>query len=282
VKTTRLPSGHEIPVLGQGTWRMGESPSQRAAEVAALRYGLDLGLTLIDTAEMYGEGGAELVVGEAIVGRRDEVFLVSKVYPWNATRRGAVAACERSLKRLQTEHLELYLLHWRESVPLEETLDAFQQLKRTGKIRDYGVSNFDVDDMVEAWTLPGGDQIATNQALYNLARRGIEYDLVPWCRARGVPIMAYSPLEHASRRQRGMLARPALIAVAARHGATPAQVALAWLLQKGDAIAIPKAVQLDHIRETRGALDLQLTGQDLAELDIAFPPPRRRLPLATR
>ncbi|HEX9703636.1 MAG TPA: aldo/keto reductase [Gemmatimonadales bacterium] len=282
MKTTRLPSGHEIPVLGQGTWRMGESPSQRAAEVAALRYGLDLGLTLIDTAEMYGEGGAELVVGEAIVGRRDEVFLVSKVYPWNATRRGAVAACERSLKRLQTEHLELYLLHWRESVPLEETLDAFQQLKRTGKIRDYGVSNFDVDDMVEAWTLPGGDQIATNQALYNLARRGIEYDLVPWCRARGVPIMAYSPLEHASRRQRGMLARPALIAVAARHGATPAQVALAWLLQKGDAIAIPKAVQLDHIRETRGALDLQLTGQDLAELDIAFPPPRRRLPLATR
>ena len=187
-------------MLGQGTWRMGEKRSQRAVEVAALQYGIDLGMTLIDTAEMYGDGGAEEVVGQAITGRRHEVFLVSKIYPWNATRSGTMAACARSLSRLRTDYLDLYLLHWRESEPLDETLAGLADLKQAGRIRDYGVSNFDVDDLEEAHTLPGGREIATNQVLYNLMRRGIEYDLLPWCRARGIPTMAYSPLEHSARR----------------------------------------------------------------------------------
>jgi diketogulonate reductase-like aldo/keto reductase len=282
MRTLRLPSGRQIPVLGQGTWRMGEDDAKRRAEVAALRLGLDLGMALIDTAEMYGEGGAEDVIGEAIAGRRTEVFLVSKVYPHNATRRGAVEACGRSLQRLKTDYLDLYLLHWRGSVPLAETLEAFQALKRAGKIRDYGVSNFDQDDMGEARALPGGDQIATDQVLYNLRHRNIEWGLLPWCRRRGIPVMAYSPIDHSAGKQRGMLDQPQLKSVASRHGATPAQVALAWLLRQGGVVVIPKASHAAHVRENRAALDLTLTDEDLTELDRAFPPPRRKMPLGMR
>ena len=284
MKTLPLPAGRTIPILGQGTWNMGEDPSARAAEVAALRLGMDVGMTLIDTAEMYGEGGAEEVVGEAIAGRRDEVFLVSKVYPHNASRAGVRAACERSLRRLGTDHLDLYLLHWRGGVPLEETLAAFERLRDEGKIRDYGVSNFDMDDMVEAAALPDGAGIAANQVLYNLARRGIEWDLLPWCRPRGIPVMAYSPLESTAAEQRSLLGHPQLGDVARRHGVTPAQVALAWLLRQDGVVTIPKAVQSAHVRANRAALDLapQLTAADMALLDEGFPPPARRSPLAMR
>ena len=254
---------------------MGERPRERPAEVAALKLGLDLGMTLIDTAEMYGEGGAEEVVGEAIAGQRDRVFLVSKVYPHNAGRTRAVAACERSLRRLGTDYLDLYLLHWRGSVAFAETVEAFATLVEAGKIRAFGVSNFDVDDMEQWMGLPGGDAVATNQVMYNLAQRGIEFDLLPWCRERGVPIMAYSPLDEG--RLRG---NRALQAVAARTGATAAQVALAWLLRQDGVVAIPKAVRPDHVRENRAALDLKLTPTDLAEIETAFPPPRRKTPLA--
>jgi diketogulonate reductase-like aldo/keto reductase len=273
-----------MPVLGQGTWNMGEDPAARRDEVAALRLGLDLGMTLIDTAEMYGEGGAEEVVGEAIAGRRDEVFLVSKVYPHNADRRGVQAACERSLRRMQVECIDLYLLHWRGNVPLEETLEAFVRLREQGKIGDFGVSNFDLDDMLEAAALPGGELIATDQVLYNLSQRGIEWELLPWCRERRIPLMAYSPLESNPNEQAGLLGNPQLAAVARRHGATPAQVALAWLLRQEGVVVIPKAVRPQHVRENRAALDLSalLTSEDLAQLDAGFPAPRRRRPLAMR
>jgi len=284
MKTLPLPTGRAIPILGQGTWNMGEDPSARAAEVAALRLGMELGMTLIDTAEMYGEGGAEKVVGEAIAGRRDEVWLVSKVYPHNASRAGVRAACERSLRRLGTDRLDLYLLHWRGGVPLAETLEAFERLRDEGKIRDYGVSNFDTDDMEEAAALPAGAGIATNQVLYNLVKRGIEWDLLPWCRARGIPVMAYSPLESTRPEQRALLTRPQLGEVARRHGVTPAQVALAWLLRQDGVVTIPKAVQPDHVRANRAALDLAplLTIEDMALLDAGFAPPERRRPLAMR
>lgn len=280
VRTTLLPSQREIPVLGQGTWRMGEDPSRRQSEVAALRLGMDLGMTLIDTAEMYGEGGAEKVVGEAIQDRpRADVFIVSKVYPHNATLAGAIEACGRSLRRLKADYIDLYLLHWREDVPLLETFEAFQSLKDAGKIRDYGVSNFDVSDMEEAYALPGGDEIATNQVLYNLEHRGLEWDLVPWCREHGIPIMAYSPVGHKPAQQKRIFNNPAVKSIAARHNATPAQVCLAWLLREPDVIVIPKASQPEHIRENRAAHDIQLTDQDLDELDQAFPPPDRKIPL---
>jgi diketogulonate reductase-like aldo/keto reductase len=279
VKTLALPSGREIPVLGQGTWRMGEDPKKRERETEALRLGLDLGMSLIDTAEMYGEGAAEELVGEAIAGRREEIFLVSKVYPHNATRNGAPKACERSLRRLRTDHLDLYLLHWRESTPIEETLEAFQSLKTAGKILEYGVSNFDVDDMEEAFALPGGDEIATDQVLYNLKHRGIEWDLLPWCRQRGLPIMAYSPVGHSPRTQKSILAHATLKRIAARHKATPAQIALAWLLLQ-DVVAIPKASNPEHVRENRAALDVVLTTTDLREIDAAFPQPHQKVPLA--
>ena len=280
VRTVQLPSGDAIPALGQGTWGMAEDRARRQEEIAALRLGLDLGLTLIDTAEMYADGGAEELVADAIAGRRDEVFLVSKVLPENATRGGTISACERSLRRLRTDRLDLYLLHWRGSPPLEETLEAFDELLRAGKIRQWGVSNFDVADLEELVGLPGGTAVATNQVLYNLTRRGIEYDLLPWSRERGLPIMAYSPIE-----QGRMLNHPALRAVAARHeggggaAATPAQVALAWLLRQDGLIAIPKAGTPAHARENRAALGLRLTERDLAELDRAFPPPTRKRPL---
>lgn len=274
VPTTLLPSGEAVPVLGQGTWFMGEDDRQRANEAAALRLGLDLGMTLIDTAEMYADGGAEEVVADAIAGRRDEVFLVSKVLPQNASRRGTIAACERSLRRLRTDRIDLYLLHWRGSRPFAETVEAFEALVRDGKIRHWGVSNLDLADMQEFVEVPGGDAVQANQVLYNLTRRGIEFDLQPWCRRRGMPIMAYSPIE-----QGRMLGHAGLRRVAERRGATPAQVALAWLLRQEGIIAIPKASATAHIRENRGALDLRLDELDLADLDRAFPPPRGPQPL---
>jgi diketogulonate reductase-like aldo/keto reductase len=274
VRATKLPSGEAVPVLGQGTWRLGEGLRPREDEIAALRLGLDLGMTLIDTAEMYGNGAAETLVGEAIAGRRDEVFLVSKVLPGNATASGTVAACDRSLRRLRTDQLDLYLLHWRGAVPLAETLDGFAALLRAGKIRYWGVSNFDVPDLEELRSLPGGREVATDQVLYNLSRRGIEWRLLFWCRELGLPIMAYSPIE-----QGRLLRNPVLQRVAARHGATAAQVALAWVLRHADVIAIPRAGNPAHVEENRGALDLRLTEQDLAELDRAFPPPTGPQPL---
>lgn len=269
-----------MPVLGQGTWGMGEARDSFDAEVAALKLGLDLGMTLIDTAEMYGEGGAEQVVAEAIAGRRDEVFIVSKVYPHNASRRGAIAACERSLKRLNTGHLDVYLLHWRGGVPLAETLEAFTALKQAGKILDYGVSNFDAGDIEEAAVLTGGEAIATNQVLYNLMNRGIEWDLLPWCKNKGIPIIAYSPFVSAPPALTKLLANPALKPLAADHDATPAQIALAWLLHQPGVAAIPKAVRPEHIQANRKAYDIRLSPSDLSMLDRAFPPPRGRVPLA--
>lgn len=270
----KLRSGVSVPVLGQGTWGMGEVASRRNAEVAALRAGLDLGMTLIDTAEMYGDGGAEEISGDAIAGRRDEVFVVSKVLPSNAARQGTIAACERSLKRLRTDHIDLYLLHWRGGTPLAETLEAFTTLRAAGKIRGWGVSNFDMSDMKELLSLPGGDEAETNQVLYNPTRRGIEFDLLPACRQRSVSVMAYSPIE-----QGRVLGKRVLREIAERRGATPAQVCLAWVLRHSDVIAIPKASDLAHVRENRAALDLELTANDVAALDKAFPPPTRPQPL---
>lgn len=274
IRTIKLPSGEMIPVLGQGTWGMAEDAQRRADEVAALRLGLDLGMTLIDTAEMYADGAAEELVAEAIAGRRDEVFLVSKVLPNNATRRGTIASCERSLRRLGTDRLDLYLLHWRGQVPLEETFDAFAALVSAGKIRHWGVSNFNVSDLAEVMNLPGGAAVATDQVLYNLTRRGIEHDLLPWCHERSLPIMAYSPIE-----QGRMLGHPVLQGVASRHDATPAQVALAWVLRQDGLNAIPKAGTPAYVQENRTSLDLRLTEQDLATLDRAFPPPTGPRPL---
>lgn len=271
VRTATLPSGEAIAVLGQGTWKMGEDIRRRGDEIAALRLGLDLGVTLIDTAEMYASGGAEEVVAEAIAGRRDEVFLVSKVLPSNASRAGVQRACENSLKRLATDRIDLYLLHWPGSVPLAETVEAFEALKKAGKIRHWGVSNFDIEEMEDLAGLPNGGNVQTNQVLYNLVRRGLEFDLAPWSRKRGIPLMAYSPVEQ------GALARNArLDAVAARHGATAAQIALAWVMQQEGVISIPKASSQEHVRQNFAALDIKLTGEDLADLDRAFPPPTRK------
>ncbi len=272
--TTKLPSGETVPVLGQGTWYMGDHANRRASEIATLREGLDLGLNLIDTAEMYGDGAAEELVGEAIAGRRDEVFLVSKVLPSNASRNGTIAACERSLRRLGTDRIDLYLLHWRGRTPFAETIEAFERLQDAGKIRHWGVSNMDVRDMQEIDRAAGGHAVATNQVLYNLTRRGIEWDLLPQAQKRGLPLMAYSPIEQ------GRLAHyPEVQDIADRHGVTPAQVALAWVLRQQGVIAIPKASKVEHVRLNRAALDLKLTAEDLAELDGAFPPPEGPEPL---
>jgi diketogulonate reductase-like aldo/keto reductase len=263
-------------VLGIGTWNMGEKRPQRADEIAALRMAVDLGMTVVDTAEMYGNGRAEELVAEALVERRDDIFLVSKVLPQHATRRGTLAACEESLRRLKTDRLDMYLLHWRGSVPLEDTLEAFNILVRDGKIRHWGVSNLDVDDMEELAALEKSavGRIATNQVLYNLTRRGIEHDLLPWCGGRGIPVMAYSPIEQ------GRLARhKTLQAIAHRLRATPAQVALAWVLRQPGVMAIPKSGDAAHVRENHGAITMQLAPEDLAELDDAFPPPTRKKPL---
>ncbi|MEI9413091.1 aldo/keto reductase [Mesorhizobium salmacidum] len=271
VRTTTLPCGEAIPVLGQGTWKMGEDSRRRSEEVDALKLGLDLGVTLIDTAEMYAGGGAEEVVAKAIAGRRAEVFLVSKVLPSNASRAGVQRACENSLRRLATDRIDLYLLHWPGSVPLSETVEAFEALKKAGKIRHWGVSNFDTDEMQELAFLSDGDKVQTNQVLYNLVRRGPEFDLTPWMRKRGIPLMAYSPVEQ------GALAHNArLTAVAARHGATAAQIALAWVMRQDGVIAIPKAGSQAHVRQNFAALDIKLTPQDIADLGSAFPPPSRK------
>src|SRR5262245_1183363 len=274
VRTVALPSGETIVALGQGTWGMGEDRRHRASEIASLRLGLDLGMRLIDTAEMYADGGAEDIVGEAIKGRRDEVFLVSKVLPHHATRRGTLDACHASLKRLRTDRLDLYLLHWRERVALAETIQAFESLVRSGDIRRWGVSNFDMSDMEALLELTGGKAVATNQVLYNTAQRGIEFDLLPWCRARDIPLMAYSPID-----QGRLLKNATVQRVAARRSATPAQIAIAWVLRHEGVLTIPKATKPDHVRANREALDIRLTHQDLEDLAHEFPPPSRKVPL---
>jgi diketogulonate reductase-like aldo/keto reductase len=273
MKTVTLPSGETVPALGQGTWNMGDS-GVRAAEIATLQLGIDLGATLIDTAEMYGEGKAEELIGEAIQGRREGLFLVSKVYPHNASRKGVVAACERSLRRLKTSSLDLYLLHWRGNVPLAETMEGFETLQQAGKIRYYGVSNLDLADMQELCSVPGGPAAATDQVLYNLTSRGIEWNLLPWLRERHIPVMAYSPIV-----QGRLLANQKLKAFADKHEMTAAQAALAWLLTHDDVIVIPKTSNPDRLRENVAAEQIRLTKDQLAELDRLFPPPKgpRRL-----
>lgn len=274
MKTVALPSGERVPAFGMGTWMMGQNNSDRAAETATLRLGLDLGASLIDTAEMYGEGLAEELIAEALMGRRDRVFLVSKVYPHNASRQGAIQACERSLRRLKTDRIDLYLLHWRGRVPLAETMDAFLDLQNSGKIRYYGVSNLDFADLQELWTVPGGSGIATNQVLYNLIRRGIEWNVLPELRARRIPVMAYSPIEQ------GKLVRNRKLAdFAKRYKMPAASAALAWLLANDDIIAIPKTSSCERLRENLAALDTRLTTEQRAELDQLFPPPKGPQPL---
>jgi len=270
-----LRDGARVPALGFGTWRMGESARRRAAEVAAVRLAVDLGMTLVDTAEMYGDGEAEAIVGDAVAGRRDEVFVVSKVYPHNAGAKSAVAACERSLKRLRTDRIDLYLLHWRGRVPLAETVGAFERLRRDGKILRWGVSNFDAEDMDELWRVPDGPRCVANQVLYHLGERGVEWKLVPACRARGVALMAYSPVG-----QGALVADRDLAALAKKARATPAQLALAWLVTQPGVIAIPKATQPDHIRENRHAVDVVVDAPLRAAIDRAFPPPQHASPLA--
>ncbi len=269
-----LPSGACLPALGMGTWRMGERASDHVREVAALRQGLDFGMTLIDTAEMYGEGGAERIIGEAIAGRRDEVFLVSKVYPHHASERGVVAACERSLSRLKTDHLDLYLLHWRGDIALAETVAGFEQLRAAGRIRDWGVSNFDRSDLEELLALPDGAHCAANQVLYHLDCRGIEWDLLPLCRRRHIAVMAYSPFNEGR-----LLRNRQLASLALRIGVGPAQIALAWLLAQPGVATIPKANDPLHVHDNFKALDVKLSSNVRAEIDRIFPPPSRATPL---
>ena len=275
MKHVTLPGGESVPALGMGTWMIGEDATTRAEEIASLQHGIDLGMALIDTAEMYGEGASEKLVGEAIRGRRERVFLVSKVYPHNAGRKAAQAACERSLRRLGIECLDLYLLHWRGSEPFAETIAAFETLKAQGKIRHWGVSNLDTEDLQEWVDTPGGAAVAVDQVLYNLTRRGIEWDLLPWCQKHRIPVMAYSPIEQAR-----LLRHSGLCELAGRLGMTPAQVALAWLLQRDAVIAIPKTSTRQHLEENFAALRFSLEADAVAELDRLFPPPRRATPLA--
>ncbi|MCW0001950.1 aldo/keto reductase [Pararhizobium sp. YC-54] len=274
IPTTSLPSGKAVPVLGQGTWHMGEHKASAADETRCLRHGLDLGMTLIDTAEMYADGGAERIVAEAVKGRRGDAFIVSKVLPTNASREGTIRACESSLKRLGTDHIDLYLLHWRGRYPLRETVEAFEALRQAGKIGAWGVSNFDTDDMEELLSVPDGGHVAANQVLYNLARRGIEYDLLKDSQARGVPVMAYSPLDEGR-----LMRHPDLIHIAKAHQATVAQVALAFLIRNPGVIVIPKTAMPERVRENRATVEVHLTDDDLAILDRAFPPPKRKMPL---
>ena len=274
MKTIALPSGEKVPAFGLGTWNIGDTRARRAEEIATLRLGLDLGAKLIDTAEMYGDGRSEELVGEAIAGRRDEVFLVTKAYPHNASRKGLPAACERSLKRLKTDRVDLYLLHWRGSVPFAETIEAFTALQKAGKIRHFGVSNLDLADM-KAWCkAPGGAAVAANQLLYNLTRRGIEWDLLPWLQEKRVPVMAYSPIEQAR-----LPGDAKLLGFAKRNGMTAAQAALAWLLSKEGVIVIPKTSRRERLKENLGALERALDAAQLAELDSLFPPPAGPQPL---
>ncbi|MDR2113471.1 MAG: aldo/keto reductase [Candidatus Accumulibacter sp.] len=274
MKYVTLPAGEQAPALGMGAWMIGENRSSRAEEIAALRHGIELGMTLVDTAEMYGEGASERLVGEAIRGRRERVFLVSKVYPHHAGRKEMPAACEGSLKRLGVDCLDLYLLHWRGSVPLAETVETFDRLRTQGKIRHWGVSNLDTGDMRALCALPDGGRVATDQVLYNLSRRGVEWDLLPWCEERKIPLMAYSPVE-----QGRLLRHSGLRALAEELGVTAARLALAWLLRRGQLIAIPKASSRAHVEENFAALECPLDDATLAELDRLFPPPCRAAPL---
>ena len=276
MKTVALPGGETVPALGQGTWNMGEKRGEARREAEALRLGVDLGMTLIDTAEMYASGGAEQVVAQAVSGIRDKVFIVSKVLPQNASRSGVAAACERSLKRLQTDRIDLYLLHWRGGHPLAETVAAFEALKAAGKIRYWGVSNLDTDDMDALMGVPHGGDCATDQVLYHPDSRGIEFDLLPWCTEHRIPVMAYSPLGHNVRR---LLGSRALHAVAQRLGATPAQVAIAWGMRHDNVISIPKAADAAHVRENAAAAAIALTAEDLATIDAAHRPPSRKVGL---
>lgn len=279
LRTIDFGDGITVPAIGQGTWYMGEDPAARDAEVRALRTGLDLGMTLIDTAEMYGDGGAERVVGEALAGRRDDAVVVSKVYPHNAGAQSAPAACERSLARLGTDYIDIYLLHWRGPVPLAETVAAMRRLVDSGRIRAWGVSNFDAADMAELWEVPGGSECVTDQVLYHAGSRGVDYDLLPWCRGSGVPAMAYCPLAQGGRLRSGLLGHPVLTGIADDRGVTPAQVALAWVIRDGDVLAIPKAVGAAHVRENAAAAETVLTAAELAAIDAVFPAPRRKEPL---
>jgi len=278
MKTITLPDGERIPVLGQGTWRMGENESAYADEVAALRLGIDLGMTLIDSAEMYGEGRAEKVVADAVESQRDCVFIVTKVYPHHASRTELPNACERSLKRLRTDAIDLYLLHWRERTPpLKETVETFETLREAGKIKRWGVSNFDLDDMEELWSIENGSNCATNQVLYNLENREIEFDLLPFLHQHStlshrLIVMAYSPVGHG----RGLLENATLKKIAKRHDATAAQIALAWVLRQPDVIAIPKASDEKHVRDNARSIHIKLAKDDLADLDREFPPPRSK------
>jgi diketogulonate reductase-like aldo/keto reductase len=274
IPSITLPDGTSVPSLGFGTWMMGETRAQAKAEIDAIRLALDLGMTVIDTAEMYGDGGAERIVGEALKDRREEAFLVSKVLPWNASYDGTIAACSKSLARLGTDYLDLYLLHWRGEHPLEDTVAAMEELKQAGRIRAWGVSNFDVEDMEELFSVADGENCAVNQVLYNLSRRGIEFDLLPFCQEHAIPIMAYSPIE-----QGRILHHPELVHVAKAYQATPAQVALAFLLERDGVMPIPKTANLRRLQENRDAVDLDISDEDWERLDAAFPPPERKMPL---
>ena len=271
IATVTLPTGEPIPKLGQGTWEMGERPNARQEEIAALRAGVELGMTLIDTAEMYGDGESEKLIAEALADLRDDVFLVSKVYPHNGSERGVQAACERSLKRLKTDRLDLYLLHWRGGEDLEGVVAGFEKLKRDGKIRHWGVSNFDTDDLEELFDLDGGNACATNQILYNVARRGPEFDLLPWLRERGMPGMAYSPVDHARLPKNSVLDE-----IAAGRGMSVVQIALAWVLQQPEVFAIPKASSVAHVKANRAAADIELSADELAKIDSQFKPPKAK------
>ncbi|KIL49417.1 aldo/keto reductase [Jeotgalibacillus soli] len=278
-RTVTLPDGTSLPSLGQGTWYMGEDSQARSKEIKALQFGIDLGMTLIDTAEMYGSGDSERLVGEAIKGRRDEVFLVSKVYPHNSGLDSIAIACENSLKRLGVEQLDLYLLHWRGGVPLEETIDGMEKLKREGKIARWGVSNFDTSDMKELWSTPNGENCAINQVLYHAGSRGIDFDLVPWQQEHRMPIMAYSPLAHNESSKKRLISDPIFNEIAQKYGVKPLQIALAWTIRSGQVIAIPKAVQEQHVFENAQAATIELSEEDLTRIDQAFPKPTRKMPL---
>lgn len=278
-RTVTLPDGTTLPSLGQGTWYMGEDPRMKEKEIRALQLGLDLGMRVIDTAEMYGDGGSERVVGEAIKGRREEVFLVSKVYPHNADLDRIEEKCEQSLKRLGTDYVDLYLLHWRGSVPLEETIEGMEKLREAGKIKRWGVSNFDTADMEELWTKPNGENCVVNQVMYHLGSRGIEYDLVPWFKERNMPIMAYSPLAHGAALRSQIKTEPAVLEVAEKHDVGPLQIALAWTIRENNCLSIPKAVQEKHVIQNAEAATIEFDEEDLTKLSEAFPAPNRKVPL---
>lgn len=278
-RMVKFPDGTQVPAIGQGTWRMGERPAEKAKEVQALRLGIELGMTLLDTAEMYGEGGAEEVAGEAIRGIRDQVFLVSKVYPHNAGRQSIRRACDNSLRRLGVDSLDLYLLHWRGGIPLQETVDGLEELRREGKIARWGVSNFDTADMEELWACDGGQRCATNQVLYHLGSRGIEYSLLPWMKEKGIPAMAYCPIAQGGLLRQELTTHPSVLSIADKHQVSAMQLILAWSIRDQEVIAIPKAVQQNHVLDNAKAALIHLSEEERAQLDQAFAPPDRKIRL---